>query len=69
MLSTRDSLQTKKHTQPESKGMEKRYFIKIQTNQQTKVRIAILIPGKIVFTAKAIRETTKGDPEVPLLNI
>nr|KAF6457090.1 hypothetical protein HJG63_011660 [Rousettus aegyptiacus] len=58
MLSTRDPIQIKRHSQTESKGMEKKYFL--QTEMGKKTRVAIFIADKIDFKAKAIIRDKKG---------
>ena len=51
MLPTRGSLQIKRHTQPESEGMEK--DIHVNENKK-KAGVAILISDKINFKTKTV---------------
>ena len=46
MLPTRDSLQTQRHTQTKSEGMEKIFHA---TNREKKARVAVLVLDKINF--------------------
>ena len=49
MQPTRDSLQTQRHTQTESKGMERIFHA---TNREKKAGVAVLVSDKIDFKTK-----------------
>ena len=49
--------------------MEKRYFMKMNTNKQKRARIAIVTPDKIDFNIKPKKQETKKDPTILLLGI
>ena len=57
MLSTRDPLQNKGHTQTESEGLRKIFHA---NRDQKKAGIAILISDKIDFEIKIVK-SDKGD--------
>ena len=57
MLSTRDPLQTKGHTQTESEGMEKIFHA---NGNQKEVGVAILISHKIDFKTKTVIRDKEG---------
>ena len=66
MLFIKYSLQIKRHTQTESKGMEKRYFMTM--NMKKNAGVAILILDKTDFKTKAISRAKMG-PATSLLGV
>ena len=57
MLPTRDSLQTQRHTQTKSEGMEK---IFCATNREKKAEVAVFVSGKYTLKQRKSQETKKG---------